>query len=87
VHTDQGHPHVHVVAKAIGERGERLNIYKAALREWRRDFAQYLRELGVEANATERAVRGAQYHNRKTGIYRAAAVPGFTGPDGTRLES
>jgi hypothetical protein len=33
----------------------------------------YLRELGVEANATERAVRGGQHRNRKTGIYRAAA--------------
>jgi len=73
LHTDQGHPHVHMVVKAISERGERLNIYKATLRDWRRDFARYLRELRVEANATERAVRGAQHHNRKTGIYRAAA--------------
>jgi hypothetical protein len=73
MHTDQGHPHVHVVVKAMSERGERLNIYKATLREWRRDFARYLRELGVEANATERAVRGSQHQNRKTGIYRTAA--------------
>jgi hypothetical protein len=72
LHTDQGHPHVHVVVKAMSERGERLNIYKATLRGWRRDFARYLREFGVEANATERAVRGSQHHNRKTGIYRAA---------------
>jgi type IV secretory pathway VirD2 relaxase len=73
LHTDQGHPHVHVVVKAISERGERLNIYKATLREWRRDFARYLREFGVEANATERAVRGSRHQNRKDGIYRAAA--------------
>ena len=73
LHTDQGHPHVHLVVKAMSERGERLNIYKATLRDWRRDFARYLRELGVEANATERAVRGGQHHNRKTAIYRAAA--------------
>ncbi|MBS0418664.1 MAG: relaxase/mobilization nuclease domain-containing protein [Proteobacteria bacterium] len=73
LHTDQGHPHVHVVVKAMSERGERLNIYKATLREWRRDFARYLREFGVEANATERAVRGSQHHNRKAGIFRAAA--------------
>lgn len=72
VHTDQGHPHVHVVVKAVSERGEHLNIYKATLREWRRDFARYLREFGVEANATERAVRGSHHQNRKTGIYRAA---------------
>lgn len=73
LHTDQGHPHVHLVVKAMSERCERLNIYKATLRDWRRDFARYLRELGVEANATERAVRGGQHRNRKTGIYRAAA--------------
>jgi len=75
LHTDQGRPHVHVVVKAMSERGERLNIYKATLREWRRDLARYPREFGVEANATERAVRGAQHHNRKTGIYRAAIRP------------
>ena len=73
LHTDQGHPHVHLVVKAVSERGERLNIYKATLREWRHDFARYLREYGVEANATERSVRGSYHQNRKPGIYRAAA--------------
>ena len=73
LHTDQGNPHVHVVVKAMSEQGERLNIYKATLREWRKDFAQYLRDFGVEANATERAVRGAYRQNRKDGIHRAAA--------------
>ena len=70
---DQGHPHVHVVMKAMSERGERLNIYKATLREWRRDFAGYLREFGVEANATERAVRGSPHQTRRSGISRATA--------------
>ncbi len=37
----------------------------------RRDFAQYLREYGVEANATERAVRGSHHQNRKDGIFQA----------------
>ena len=64
LHTDQAHPHVHVVVKAISEQGERLNIRRATLREWRRDFAQYLLEYGVEANATERAVRGSHHQNR-----------------------
>jgi hypothetical protein len=71
LHTDQGHPHVHVVVKAESEQGVRLNIRKATLREWRRDFAQYLRELGVEANATERAVRGKHDSAKLDGIYRA----------------
>ncbi len=71
LHTDQGHPHVHVVVKAESEQGVRLNIRKATLREWRRDFAQYLRELGIEANATERAVRGKRESAKLDGIYRA----------------
>jgi hypothetical protein len=40
LHTEQGHPHVHVVVKAVSEQGARLNIRPATLREWRRDFAQ-----------------------------------------------
>jgi type IV secretory pathway VirD2 relaxase len=71
LHTDQGHPHVHVVVKAESEQGVRLNIRKATLREWRRDFAQYLRELGVEANATERAVRGKHESSKLDGVYWA----------------
>jgi type IV secretory pathway VirD2 relaxase len=71
LHTDQGHPHVHVVVKAVGEQGERLHIRKATLRDWRRDFAQCLRDLGLEANATERAVRGQTRQSKSDGIYRA----------------
>ncbi len=42
LHTDQGHPHVHLVVKAVSEQGERLYIRKATLRAWREDFAQLL---------------------------------------------
>lgn len=78
MHTDQGHPHVHVVVKATSEQGERLYIRKATLRAWRRDFAQYLRDLGVEANATERAVRGQIRQSKKDGIHRAMQRGGST---------
>lgn len=71
IHTDQGHPHVHVVVRAKSEHGERMNIRKTTLREWRRDFAQYLRDFGIEANATERAVRGEVTPRMRDGIYRA----------------
>jgi hypothetical protein len=71
LHTDQGHPHVHIVVRAVSEQGERLNIRKALLREWRRDFAAYLRDQGIEANATERAVRGQTRKSKTDGIYRA----------------
>jgi hypothetical protein len=71
LHTDQGHPHVHVVVKAVSEDGERLHIRKATLREWRSRFAEQLREQGISANATERAARGQSWSNPKTGIYRS----------------
>ena len=58
LHTDEPHPHVHVVIKAISERGKRLNIRKATLREWRSEFARHLRLRGVAANATPRFERG-----------------------------
>jgi hypothetical protein len=70
LHTDEPHPHVHMVVKAVSERGERLHIRKQTLRGWRREFARHLRELGVDANATERTVRGAP-PTKLDGIYRA----------------
>ena len=71
LHTDEAHPHVHLVLKAVNEEGVRLNIKKATLRHWRSEFARNLRMLGVEANATERAVRGETSKAKKDGIYRA----------------
>jgi hypothetical protein len=72
LHTDEPHPHVHMVVKAMGYDGTRLNIRKATLREWRRQFARHLREHGVAANATERAARGVTRPQKRDGIYRAA---------------
>src|SRR6266513_3132833 len=71
LHTDEPHPHIHLVAKAVSEQGVRLNIRKATLREWRREFARHLREQGIAANATERAVRGESRTHKTDGIYRA----------------
>ena len=58
LHTDEPHLKVHVVVKAVSEEGVRLNIRKATLRHWRRQFPPQLRARGVEANATDRSVRG-----------------------------
>jgi hypothetical protein len=71
LHTDEAHPHVHLVLKAISEQGVRLNIRKETLRRWRSEFARNLRLLGVSANATERAVRGEIRVNKIDGVYRA----------------
>jgi len=72
LHTDEPHPHVHVIIKAISEQGERLNIRKATLREWREEFASQLRLVGVPANATPRFDRGETRPRKSDGIFRAA---------------
>lgn len=72
LHTDEDHPHVHLVLKAVSDLGVRLNIRKATLRHWRSEFARHLRQLGVAANATERAVRGESRKAKKDRIYRAS---------------
>jgi hypothetical protein len=71
LHTDEPHPHVHLVLKARSEEGQRLYLRKATLRQWREGFAQHLRVLGVAANATPRYVRGVTSYQKPDGIYRA----------------
>jgi hypothetical protein len=70
LHTDQAHPHVHLVVKAEHEYepGQRLTIRKATLRQWREDFAACLRELGVAANATPATLRGQAPKSKKDAI-------------------
>jgi hypothetical protein len=72
LHTHQQHPHVHLVVKAEREDGRgRLHIDKAMLREWRQDFARMMRDQGIAANATSRAVRGQNKKALRDSIYRA----------------
>jgi hypothetical protein len=71
LHTDEPHPHVHLVIRAVSDQGARLHIKKATLREWRAGFAHHLRELGVPANATQRHVRGKPNYRKPDGIHRA----------------
>jgi predicted transcriptional regulator len=71
LHTDEPHPHVHLVIKTVSEEGVRLNIRKATLRDWRREFARHLRAQGISANATDKAVRGITRPKLSDGMYRA----------------
>jgi hypothetical protein len=71
LHTDQKHPHVHLVVKAESELGRRLHIDKLLLREWREDFARMMREQGIEANATSRVARGRNKSHSRDSEYRA----------------
>jgi hypothetical protein len=78
LHTDQDHPHVHLVVKAEHEYepGKRLNIRKATLRRWREAFAAALREQGVAANASSLATRGRTRTGKKDPIYRRMKAQG-----------
>lgn len=55
---DKPHPYIQVVLKAMSEHGIRLHIRKPVLRRWRVEFARHLCEVGIPANATQRALRG-----------------------------
>lgn len=77
LHTDQKHPHVHLVVKAENEQGRRLNIDKAMLREWRQDFAEILRDQGIEANATSRAARGRN-KRRTSAVFNRMRLHGWS---------
>ncbi len=70
LHTDEPHPHVHMVVKAMSEQGVRLHIRMKTLREWRQAFARHLRSLGMAANATDRSIRGVTEPRKLDGIYR-----------------
>lgn len=69
LHTDRTHPYVHVIVKAMSERGVRLHIKKPTLRGWRLAFARHLRDQNIAANATERAVRGQTRESKPKAIY------------------
>ncbi|MDT4292334.1 hypothetical protein RO575_22440 [Methylomonas sp. MO1] len=72
--TESGkNPHVHLVVKAVSETGERLYIRKDTLQAWRKQFAQALREQGVEANATPAAIRGKGKSSAKIAIHQHQA--------------
>ncbi len=81
LHTDQDHPHVHLVVSAHRREGGRLNIHKADLRRWRERFAEQLRVQGLAANATPAQVRGKLSKHQRDGAYRAALRGELRPPD------
>lgn len=57
LHEHQENPHVHLSVRAESMNGQRLNPRKADLHRWRETFAERLRGLGIEAEATRQATR------------------------------
>jgi MobA/VirD2-like, nuclease domain len=58
LHEHQANPHVHLSVRAESKHGQRLNPRKDDLRRWRETFAEKLRELGIEAEASPQITRG-----------------------------
>jgi hypothetical protein len=65
LHTHQANPHVHLAVRAEGRDGKRLNPRKQDLRRWREMFAERLRELGIDAEASSRVARGSRHRNER----------------------
>ncbi|CAM4016278.1 conjugal transfer protein TraS [Roseateles saccharophilus] len=61
LHDKQANPHVHLAVRMQSRSGERIDAWPERHR-WRETFAAQLRSLGVDAEATSQALRGA---NRK----------------------
>lgn len=58
LHTDEAHPHVHLIIAGRDNDGRRFNPNREFLQQCRERFAENLRERGVEADATMRITRG-----------------------------
>lgn len=71
-HDDEAHPHVHLTVQVRGPDGRRLNPRRQDLQRWREQFAQRLREHGVEANATSRLARGETRRYPKQAVIHMA---------------
>lgn len=70
LHTDEPHPHVHLVVRAMSQESLRLNIRKPILRNWRKTFACHLRAEGVAAKATQPTARRSSRVGRLKGMSR-----------------
>lgn len=57
LHEHQAHPHVHLTLRSESRSGERLRSWHERY-QWRESFAEKLRELGVDAEATPQWTRG-----------------------------
>ena len=78
-HDDTPNPHAHVMVKAVGLNGRRLNPRKAELQVWRAKWALHLRANGVVVDATPRAARlqRAKGMTQEQHHMRARGVEGF----------
>jgi hypothetical protein len=80
LHTHQANPHVHLSVRAEGKDGQRLNPRKTDLRRWRETFAEKLRELGIEAEASPQITRGGSRRTERLWHRKARDDGRIAGP-------
>jgi hypothetical protein len=69
IHEDQAHPHVHLTVHSLGRGAAKLDPDKAMLHRWREVFANHLRALGIDAEASPRWARGVVKRRERTPLY------------------
>lgn len=78
IHDDTSNPHAHLIVKLRGYDGTKLRLGRKELQEMRQNFAQCLRERGIEVAATYRSDRGVGRKGEKQKIVnmrRRGVVP------------
>ncbi len=70
LHEDQAHPHVHLTVHSLGRGAAKLDPDKAMLHLWRETFAEQLRAVGVDAEASPRWARGVVQRRDRTPLYQ-----------------
>ena len=70
LHEDQAHPHVHLTVHSLGRGGAKLDPNKTTLHLWRETFADHLRAVGVDAEASPRWARGVVKRRDRTPLYQ-----------------
>ena len=75
LHTDTAQPHVHLSVKAQGFDLTWLKRSKADLQEWREQFAQKMRDQGIDAEATPRRARGVVRKGKTQAMHHLAKEP------------
>ncbi|MDP1875183.1 hypothetical protein [Phenylobacterium sp.] len=72
-HTDTNHPHVHAVVRVLGRDRRRLTLYHQDLAIYRESYARALRDVGVDADASPRWMRGRPGRGPTAGHWRSRA--------------
>ena len=70
LHEDQAHPHVHLTVHSLGRGAAKLDPDKTMLHLWRETFADQLRAVGLDAEASPRWARGIVQRRDRTPLYQ-----------------